>query len=213
VRFCEPTDHHTHCPTKGEASYYTVRVGDRVEENVAWYYPVPVDGAPDGLAGLVAFYFDRIDTWLEEDEEIVVHPRDPYHRIDILSTSASLRFLKKGELLAETTRAMALFESNLPTRFYVPREDVSAGLEPSDKHTICPYKGTASYLNVRLPDGTLVKELVWFYPDPLPEASRIGGLVCFYNERIEIERDGVLLGRTASPWRPGRAADPALTRG
>ena len=213
MSFLTPSDERTHCPTKGEASYYTIAVDSTVIENGAWHYPEPIQDAPNGLAGLVAFYFDRMDSWLEEDEEIVGHPRDPYHRIDILSTSASLRFLKRGELLAETTRALALFESNLPTRWYIPREDVIAGLEPSDTHTICPYKGTASYFTARLGDGTLLKDLIWYYPDPHPEALRIAGLVCFYNERIEIERDGVAVARPASPWRRGAVADPALTRG
>jgi uncharacterized protein (DUF427 family) len=209
----EPTDHRTTCATKGEASYYTARVGSRLEENVAWSYPTPVDDAPPALAGLIAFYFNRIDTWLEEDEEIVGHPRDPYHRIDLLRTSDQLRFMKRGEVLAETTRAIALFETSLPTRWYLPREDVTAGLEPSDTHTICPYKGTASYFNVRLADGTLVKDLVWYYADPREDVGRIGGLVCFYNERIEISLNGVALERPDSPWSKGRAADPALTRG
>lgn len=198
---------------KGEAFYYTITAGSTVVENGAWYYPSPLEHAPDGLAGLVAFYFNKMDRWMEEDEEIVGHPRDPYHRIDVIPTGDHLRFLKRGELIAETSRAMALFETNLPTRWYLPVEDVVATLEPSDTHTICPYKGTASYHTVRLPDGTAHKDLVWYYPEPLAEATRIAGLVCFYNERVEIERDGVALERPASPWSAGRAADPAVTRG
>ena len=210
MEFLTPTDHRTDASTKGEASYYTITAGSTVVENGAWTYP---SALLSGLAGLVAFYFNKMGRWMEEDEEIVGHPRDPYHRIDVLATSAHLRFLKHGELLAETTRAMALFESNLPTRWYFPREDVVAGLEDSDKHSICPYKGTASYLSVRLNGGALVKDLVWYYPEPRADAVRVGGLVCFYNERIDVERDGVLLERPASPWSAGRAADPALTRG
>ena len=203
------SDHATSCPTKGDASHYTITAGSTVVENGAWSYPSVVDGAPERLAGLIAFYFDKVERWMEEDEEIVGHPRDPYHRIDVLACSDRFRVLKRGELLAETTRALALFESNLPTRYYFPREDVVAGLEDSDTHTICPYKGTASYFTVRLADGTLVKDLVWYYPEPRADASRVTGLVCFYNERIEIERNGVMLERPVLP----KPAKPSLTRG
>ncbi|HWF53665.1 MAG TPA: DUF427 domain-containing protein [Solirubrobacteraceae bacterium] len=201
--FLEPTEHHSHCPKKGDASYYTLRAGDRVVENGAWYYPTPLEHAPDGFAGLVAFYFDKMDAWLEEDEQIFGHARDPYHRVDVISTSDHLRFSLNGEALAETTRALALFESNLVTRWYIPRGDVIAGLEPSDTHTVCPYKGTAGYYSVRLGDGTLVEDLVWFYEDPLPEVSRIAGCVCFYNEKVEISLNG----------EPLSARAPAVTSG
>jgi uncharacterized protein (DUF427 family) len=176
------TDHHTHCPKKGDASYYTIRVGEIELENAAWYYPEPLPDAPPQLRDLVAFYFDRMDTWLEEDEEIVGHPRDPYHRIDLIPSSRRVRVSLEGELLAESTRAVALFESNLLTRWYLPREDIAAELIDSDTHTICPYKGTASYFSVGA-----AQDVAWYYPDPLPEAARIRGLVSFYNERVELD--------------------------
>jgi uncharacterized protein (DUF427 family) len=123
-----------------------------------------------------------------------------------------------GELLAETTRAMALFESNLPTRWYISREDVRAELEPSDTVTHCPYKGAAGYHSVRLSDGELAKDLIWFYEDPLPEATRVAGLLCFFNEKADIELDGELQRRPASPWSHGANSDaqnspPVQTRG
>lgn len=190
----EATDRHTHCPKKGDASYYTIRAGGEVVENGAWYYPEPLESAPF-LRGLIAFYFDRMGRWLEEDEEIGVHPRDPYHRIDVLRTDRRIRVSLEGVLLAETHRALALFESNLPTRWYIPREDVVAELEPSDTVTRCPYKGTASYYSV--PGG---KDLVWYYEDPHAEVGRIAGLVCFFNERVDIELDGEAAERPDSPW-------------
>ena len=197
----EPTDRHTHCPKKGDASYYTIRAGGEVVENGAWYYPEPLESAPF-LRGLIAFYFDRMGRWLEEDEEIGVHPRDPYHRIDVLRTDRRVRVSLEGELLAETDRALALFESNLPTRWYIPPEDVVASLEPSDTVTRCPYKGTASYYSV---NGA--KDVVWYYPEPHPEVGRIAGLLCFFNERVDIELDGEREERPHSPWsRPVRSA-------
>jgi uncharacterized protein (DUF427 family) len=215
----EPSERHTHCPKKGDASYYTIRVGDHVVESGAWYYPEPIEGAPP-IKDLIAFYFNRMDRWLEEDEEIVVHPRDPYHRIDVLRSDRHLRVSRDGELLADTHRALALFESNLPTRWYLPREDVVAGLGPSDTITRCPYKGDASYHSVTLSGGETAADLIWTYADPLPEVGRIAGLLCFFNEKVDIELDGVLQERPESAWSRGvkseakaQNAPPALTRG
>jgi uncharacterized protein (DUF427 family) len=199
----EATDKHTHCPKKGDASYYSIRLGDRVVENAAWYYPEPLDGAPP-IKDLIAFYWDRIDQWFEEDEEVFGHARDPYHRIDTRRSARHVRVSREGELLAESTRAIALFESNLPVRWYLPVDDVLAPLEPSETHTICPYKGTASYYSVRLPDGTLEEDLAWYYPDTLPEAAQVAGLVCFYNERVDLELDGDPQPRPDSPWKARR---------
>jgi uncharacterized protein (DUF427 family) len=200
VRFdlLEPTDKHTHCPKKGDASYYSVRVGERVVKNAAWYYPEPFDDAPPQLKDAIAFYFDRVDRWFEEDEEIHVHPRDPYHRIDVLRTDRRVRVSLDGELLADTTRAVALFESNLPPRWYIPRDDVVAELEPSDTVTRCPYKGTAAYYST---NGA--KDIVWYYADPLPEVGRIKDLLCFFNERVDLELDGELQTCQETPWSRG----------
>jgi uncharacterized protein (DUF427 family) len=195
----EPSAKHTHCPKKGEASYYTIRLGDRVVKDAAWYYPQPIDGAPP-IKDLIAFYWDRIDQWFEEDEEVFGHARDPYHRIDIRRTSRHIRISLDDEPLAETDRALALFESNLPTRWYLPREDVVAELEPSETTTICPYKGRASYYSVRL-NGEPAEDLVWYYPEPLLEASAIANLVCFFNERVEIQLDGERQEQPDTPWK------------
>lgn len=196
----EPTDKHTHCPKKGEASYYSVRVGDHVVENAAWYYPDPLDDAPPLLKDAIAFYFARVDRWLEEDEEIGVHPRDPYHRIDVLRTNRQIRISLDGELLAETDRAVALFETSLPARWYIPHEDVIAELEPNDTVTHCPYKGAAAYYSV---NGQ--KDLVWYYSDPLAEVGAIKGLLCFFNEKVDIELDGELEARPETAWSPGHS--------
>jgi uncharacterized protein (DUF427 family) len=202
VDLLEPTAKHTHCPKKGDASYYSVRVGDHVVENAAWYYPELLDDAPPQLKDAIAFYFDRMDRWLEEDEEIRVHPRDPYHRIDVLRSERHVRISLDGELLAETTRALALFESNLPTRWYIPIEDVVAELEPSNKTTGCPYKGTANYYSAGGHEN-----LLWYYAEPLPEVGRIRGLVAFFNEKVDIELDGELQERPETPWsKPLQAA-------
>jgi uncharacterized protein (DUF427 family) len=196
----EPTDRHTRCPKKGEASYYTVRAGDRVVENGAWYYPEVLRAAPPALKGLVAFYFDRMDRWMEEAEEIGVHPRDPYHRVDVIASDRHVRVLLDGQLLADTRQALALFETGLPARWYIPAEDVMAELQPSDTVTHCPYKGQASYRSVRLPDGRLEEDLIWCYETPLFEMGRIAGRLCFFNERVDLELDGERQARPESAW-------------
>jgi uncharacterized protein (DUF427 family) len=197
--FLEPSDRHTHCPKKGDASYHTIRVGDRVVENGAWYYPEPIDTAQQ-IEGMIAFYFNKMDHWYEEDEEVFVHPRDPYHRVDLVSSDRHVRVSLDGELLAESRGAVALFETGLPPRWYLPREDVQATLEPSHTITRCPYKGQASYHSVRLGNGEVANDLVWYYSEPIAEAARIRGLLCFFNERVDLELDGELQERPESPW-------------
>ncbi|HZY56729.1 MAG TPA: DUF427 domain-containing protein [Rubrobacteraceae bacterium] len=195
----EPSDHTTYCPFKGDASYRSVRVGDRVAENAVWSYPEPIDSAPP-LAGYAAFYWNKMDAWYEEDEEVFVHPRDPYHRVDILDSSRHVRVLVNGEVVAETDRPELLFETGLPTRYYIPPEDVREELlVPSDTNTQCPYKGVASYWAVDA-GGELFEDLIWYYPEPLPEAAKISGLLCFFNERVDLEVDGEKQPRPRTRW-------------
>jgi uncharacterized protein (DUF427 family) len=196
----EPTDHHTRCPWKGEASYWSVRVGDRVAENAVWGYPDPLDDAPP-LADYVAFYWNKLDTWYEEDEEAIVHPRDPYHRVDVLPSSRHVVVRLGDEVLADSTRALALFETGLPTRWYLPADDVRMDLlEPSDKRTGCAYKGFASYWSVRGEE-----DLVWTYRAPRRGMEEITERLCFFNERVDIEVDGAVEERPETQWSPHRA--------
>jgi uncharacterized protein (DUF427 family) len=215
--FLQPSDRHTHCPKKGDASYYTITAGGETVDAGAWYYPDPLPGTPP-IKNLIAFYFNRMGRWLEEGEEIFGHPRDPYHRIDVRASDRHIRISLNGAPLAESTRALGLFESNLPARWYLPLEDVSATLEPSDTVTRCPYKGTAGYYSIRQADGELGTDLVWYYAEPLDEAAKVKGLVCFFNERVDVELEGELQERPASPWSRGvkseaQNAPPAQTRG
>lgn len=195
----EPTEHRTHCPWKGEARHWSLAVDGRVSENAAWSYPDPIDGAPP-LRGHLAFYWDRVDSWLEEDEELIGHVRDPYHRVDVLDTSRAVRVELDGELLAESTRARVLFEAGLPPRWYLPRDDVRAdALVESDTRTVCAYKGVASYHSVRT-DAGVTDDVIWFYPEPRDDARRVRDLLCFFNERVEIYVDGELQARPETPW-------------
>ncbi|MEA2444629.1 MAG: hypothetical protein QOJ12_1921 [Thermoleophilales bacterium] len=185
----EPSDKHTKCPWKGQASYWSVRVGDQVAKDAAWYYPEPLEGAPP-IKGYVAFYFDRLDRWLEEDEELIAHVRDPYHRVDVLDSSRHVKVSLDGVVLAETDHPKALYETGLPVRWYIPPEDVRMDLlTPTDKQTLCAYKGQAGYHSANV-DGKVAEDLVWHYAEPRREAERIRDHLSFYNERVDIEVDG-----------------------
>ena len=122
------THHHTRCPYKGEASYYSVEVAGKVAENAVWRYEEPLPEAPPELANLVAFYWSKMDAWFEEDDEVYVHPRDPYKRVDVLQSSRHVQVFVAGQLVADTHRPRLLFETDLPTRYYIPKMDVRLDL-------------------------------------------------------------------------------------
>ena len=161
---------------------------------------------PD-LAGYVVLDFDAFDSWWEEDEPNLGHPRDPFHRIDILRSSRRVRIELEGELLAESTRTRMLFETLLPTRFYLPREDISAPLVTSATRTTCAYKGHASYLSPVV-KGVEVPDLAWTYPTPLREAAEVSGLVAFFDERVDVLVDGTRRERPVTPWSPRGSPPP-----
>jgi uncharacterized protein (DUF427 family) len=165
-----------------------VRVGGEMRARAA-FRPADQD-----LAGLVVLDFFAFDAWHEEDEDLVGHPRDPYHRIDIRAASRHVRIERDGELLAESARPTLLFETSLPTRFYIPREDVAAPLGPSDRRTTCAYKGHASYFSV---GG---RDLAWTYERPLREAAAIKNLVAFFNELVDVTVDGVRRDRPVTAF-------------
>jgi uncharacterized protein (DUF427 family) len=146
--------------------------------------------------GLVEIDFDAPDEWLEEDEELVGHARDPFKRIDARRTSRHVRVSIGGELVAETTRGVALFETGLPTRWYIPREDVSSDLSENDSHrTTCAYKGHATHYDVAGEDA-----VAWSYEDPLNDALPVKGMIAFYNERVDVEVDGEPEERPRTQW-------------
>jgi uncharacterized protein (DUF427 family) len=193
------SDKHTRCPHKGDASYWSIRVGDREEEDAVWAYRDPLEPA-SFLRGHVALYWRRIDEWFAEDDQLFGHPRDPFHRIDIHPTTRRVRVLVDGEVVADTVRAQALFETALPPRWYIPAEDVRMDLlEPSETKTRCAYKGSASYWNVRVGDR-LEDDLVWTYAEPQHDAEQVRGLLCFFNERVDLEIDGVVGERPHTQW-------------
>jgi uncharacterized protein (DUF427 family) len=197
---------------KGDASYYSVTVDGRTVDNAAWRYLDPPAGCTD-LAGLIAFHWKLMDAWFEEDDEVFVHARDPYHRIDVLDSSREVRVVVGGQTVAVTRRARFLFETGLPVRYYIPKEDVRTDLlHPSQTRTACAYKGpTSRYWQARAADGTL-SDIAWCYETPRPEAAHIGGTIAFFNERVDaIYVDGKEMPRTQTRWSlvPVQAAPPA----
>ena len=194
------TDHRTHCPFKGEASHWTVRAGGREAENAVWGYDSPYDETSE-IAGYRAFYWDRMDHWFEEDEEVFVHARDPYTRIDILQSHRRVEIVLGGKVVADSANALFLFETGLPARYYLPREDVRMDLlTPTGTRTRCPYKGEAVYWTAEA-GGQTFDDIVWAYPDPVAEAARIADRLCFFNERVDAVRiDGEEQDRPKTKW-------------
>jgi len=175
--------------------HYYIPVED-VDAAVVASGRVRTEGA---LAGLVRFAWDAFDAWFEEDEEIFGHPRSPYHRVDALRSSRRVMVELDGVTLAESSAPVLLFETGLPTRYYLSRTDLNMdALEHTDTRTLCPYKGTTSdYWAVRTPSG-LHADLAWSYAFPTPAVAAIAGLVAFYNEKLDIHLDGELLERPAT---------------
>jgi uncharacterized protein (DUF427 family) len=182
-----PTGDRSHSPSRGDAEHLTVRVGGAEARDAAVRYP---DSPIDDLRDHVHLEWNAMDAWFEEDEEVFTHVRSPYARIDILPTSRHVRVTLGDTVLAESTAAHALFETGLPPRWYVPRVDVRMDLlVRSDTVTHCPYKGRAEHLTAQVGEGE-VKDVAWSYPAPLPESTRIAGLIAFYDDRVEVTVDG-----------------------
>lgn len=194
------SEHRTHCPHKGDARYWSIQLGERSVENAVWCYPEPTPGAPD-LSGHLAAYWDAMDAWFEEDDQVYVHPRDPYKRVDVLNSSRHVQVVLGGEAVADTHRPRLLFETGLPTRYYIPKTDVRLErLVESDTRTRCPYKGEARYYSVRAA-GRLYSDIAWYYPYPVPECPKIENLVCFFDEHVDqIRVDGEVMLKPRTPW-------------
>ena len=177
---------------------WSVHAGGMRVEAAAWTHPDPT-GEMATLDDHVTFSWRQLE-WYEEDERVFVHARDPHKRVDTLRSSRRVQVLVAGEPVADSVRPLLLFETNLPTRYYLPFSDVRTELlEASDTVSFCPYKGRARYWSVRGGE-VLVPDALWSYPEPIPENPKIRDLVCFFNERVDLVVDGKPLDRPASPW-------------
>lgn len=153
---------------------------------------------PD-LAGYVILDFDDFDWW-EEDEPIIGHPRDPFHRIDVRRSSRRIRIEYRGTVLAESDHPHLLFEGTFPMpRYYLPRADVRVDLEPGSLRTTCAYKGHATHYTAIVGEERLAN-IAWSYPDPLDDATAVKDLICFYQERLDVILDGEQVEKVRTPW-------------
>ena len=179
----------------GSDAQFDVVVAGEVLPNLAWSF------ADEALSGLLAFHWFRraepgLDHWYEEDEEIFQHPRNPFKRVDALRSSRHVRVEINGVEVADTRAPVVVFETGVPTRYYIPRGDVRFDLlVPVELSTICPYKGTACDYWSWAGPGEAPPNLAWSYPDPLPAVQAVRGHVAFYNEVVDTFVDGQLIDR------------------
>ena len=178
---------------RGTARLHGLQVGEIARPSSARLY---TEDAAAGLAGTIRFDWDALDAWFEEDEQVFVHPRNPYTRVDALRSTRRVRVELDGALLAESASPVMVFETGLPTRYYLNRSEVNFDhLVPSDTVTSCPYKGqTSGYWTVRVGDATY-PDLAWAYDFPTRQLLPIAGLIAFYNEKVDVTLDSQLLPR------------------
>jgi uncharacterized protein (DUF427 family) len=192
-----PSDRTERSPSRGTAHFFTVRGAAAEAAEAAWSYD---DSPMEELRGRVRLDWDAMDAWFEEDEEVFVHPRSPTTRVQILPSSRHVVVSVEGVVVAESHRPTFLYETHLPRRTYLPKLDVRMELlTATDSSSRCPYKGTASYWSVHV-DGGVHDDLAWSYATPLPESEGIAGLVCFYDEFVDVTIDGKLQERPESPF-------------
>ena len=195
-----PSGHTENAANKGDATYFNVEVDGRVAENAAWTYADPVPDA-SFLKDQISFDWPSMDAWFEEKEEVFVHARDPFKRIDSMKSSRHVRVVIGGEPVADSSEPVVLYEPGHPIRYYLPKADVRMDLlRPSERRSRCAYKGEALYYSVQTPEK-LAQDVAWYYPYPTPETAKIAGMLCFFNERVdELYVDGELAPRPKTAW-------------
>ena len=199
----QSSEHTSRHPDLGLTSWYTVQAGQRSALRGAWRH-IDLPAYASGLQARIAFAWPSMDAFYEEDERIVGHAADSYHRIDIRQTSRHLVVRHGERIIADTRRPMVLYESGFAPRWYVPRADIDEStLTPVERQTFCPYKGLCSYYNIG--DAHLA---VWSYPEAYPEVTRISNLLSFEPDIVSVHLDGKQLhlepGQTVIPHGPDR---------
>jgi uncharacterized protein (DUF427 family) len=207
-----PGEYRTSHRDLGPTAWYTVRAGRETAQRAAWQH-TGLPGHARELEDRVAFAWRAMDGFYEEDERIVGHAADPYHRLDIRQASRHLTVRAAGRVVAQTRRPLVLYESGFAPRWYVPRADVDeAALTPAQGQTFCPYKGLCSYY-----DLGAAQRAAWSYREAWPEAARISGLVSFEPDRAEVHLDGTRLrlapGQTVIPHGVDRNLTPGEAPG
>ena len=189
--------------SRGDAARHALAVGPTVRAGAAL---VLTNASVPELQGTVRFDWSALDAWYEEDELVFVHPRNPYTRVDAVRSTRQVRVESGGVVLAESTSPVMVFETGLPTRYYLNRTDVDfRHLVESDTVTACPYKGTTSRYWSTAIDGRIHPDVAWTYDFPTRDVLPIAGLVAFYNEKLDFFLDGVPLERPRTGFaRAGR---------
>ena len=199
----EHTEHTTRHQDLGPTSWYTVRAGEKSAPRGAWQH-IDLPAYATELQGRVAFAWRAMDAFFEEDERILGHAADSYHRIDIRQTSRHLVVRHGDRIVADTKRPLALYESGFAPRWYVPRADIDeSGLTAVEHQTFCPYKGLCSYYNI----GD-AREAAWSYRQAYTEVGRISDFVSFEPDVVCVQIDGIRIhlepGQTVIPHGPDR---------
>lgn len=186
MEFFTKTELSTHCPFKGDASYWTIAAGDRVAENAAWGYERPIDSAA-WLKGYESIEWGRMDQWFDEDDEIFGHIRDPFHRVDARPTSRRVQVHIAGDLVADSSNTFVVSETGFGNVFYIPAADVETHkFEASATTTHCPHKGDAAYWSLAVGQ---VPDVAWSYSSPLEEATRVAGHWSFAGPDVEVSSE------------------------
>src|SRR5918992_1423778 len=184
-------------PSRGEGRTFTIKAGGREAVGAALRYE---ESPFEELRDAIRLEWDAMDAWFEEDEQVFTHPRDPYTRVDILPSSRHVRVEVDGVTVAESAKPTLLFETGLPTRYYLPKTHVRMDLLTATEYVShCPYKGQAEWWSVRAGDE-VHENLTWSYRTPLPESQKVSGLVAFYTEKVDIYVDGALQERPVTKF-------------
>lgn len=191
-------DDHEQRLKRGTARAHSLVVGGDTRKGAARVFG---SDATPGVVDTVRFEWAALDAWFEEDEQIFVHPRNPYTRVDALRSRRTVRVEWDGLVLAESDSTVMVFETGLPTRYYLDRSDVDfTHLVPSATVTECPYKGTTTGYWSLVTDEATVPDLAWCYDFPTRQLLPVAGLVAFYNERVDMVVDGLRQERPTSPF-------------
>lgn len=182
-----------------EVTLWSMQAKEKSVDRAAWTYINPPEDLK-ALQGYISFEWNKMDAWYAEEEEIFVHAKDPYKRVDVLKSSRHVQVNIGGERIADTQRPHLLFETHLPVRYYIPKKDVRMHLlEQTTNVSRCPYKGLASYYTVKVKNQSF-DNIAWSYPDPIPENPKIKDLICFFNEQVDITVNGEHMARPTTPW-------------
>jgi uncharacterized protein (DUF427 family) len=184
-------------PSRGDGHVMDVEVAGSRRAGAATTHP---DSPIEELRGTVRLDWAAMDEWLEEDEPVYTHPRDPYKRVDILASSRHVQVSVAGVVVADSRAPRILYETSLVPRYYLPMSDVRLDLlRPTGTVTHCPYKGAATYWAIEVA-GQRFEDLAWCYRAPLPESQKVAGLIAFYDEKVDVTIDGVPQDRPRTPF-------------